>query len=134
MGASVAAVAGGDRLEAGVGSILGALAGEMDLAGETCLKLDALVGEIMAALPPAQRAQMTEGMHLVDLLSQQLHGLSAFARRMGGVVGDEVRAPVDDAIAGLTLGALAARMAQALGGETATAVEAADDAGDLDLF
>ncbi len=134
MGASVAAVAGGERLEAGVGSTFGALAWEMELAGATCLKLDALVGEIMAALPSEHRARMTEGLHLVDLLSQQLHGLSGFARAVGDMVGDEIRAPVGDALAQLTLGALADRMSQALGGGAAPAVEGADDAGDLDLF
>lgn len=133
MGASVAAVAGGERLEAGVGSTFGALAWEIELAGARCLKLDALVGEIMAHLPPEQRTQMMEGMHLVDLLGQQLTSLSAFARRLGEMVGDEVRAPVGDAIAEMTLGALADRMSQALGGEEKGLMDG-DDAGDLDLF
>ena len=134
MGVSTAAaMAAEDRLEAGVGATFGALAWEIELAGARCLKLDALVGEIMAHLPPAERAQMMEGMHLVDLLGQQLTSLSAFARRLGEMVGDEVRAPVGAAIADMTLGALADRMAQALGGQDKGLMDG-DDAGDLDLF
>jgi len=120
-------------LEAGVAATFNALAWEIELCGARCLKLDALIGEVMHGLPPEQRARLTEGLHTVDLLAQQLMSLSAFSRRVSGLTDDEIRVPVGDALADMTLGALADRMSQSLGGDDKGLMDG-EDAGDLDLF
>lgn len=120
-------------LEASVSGLLGVLAWEIELAGARCLKLDALIGQLMPNLPADQKAQMMEGLHMVDLLGQHLTSLSAFARNMSEQVPEEITAPVEGAIGDMTLGALADRMFTALGGEE-KGLNDGDDAGDLDLF
>lgn len=108
------------------------LAWEIELACARCTALDALIGELMQAVPENKRERLLEGMQSVDLLGQHLSGLSAFARRMSAEAPGGGGAPVNEALADITLGALAERMFTALGGvenDTATA-----DAGDLDLF
>ncbi|HEX5380517.1 MAG TPA: hypothetical protein VFW47_18200 [Phenylobacterium sp.] len=121
------------EMEASVASVLGVLAWEIELAGARCLKLDALIGELMPDMAPEQRAKLLEGLHTVDLLGQQLTSLSAFARHMSEVTPPDATAPVEAAIADMTLGALADRMLTALGGEE-KGLNDGDDAGDLDLF
>ena len=109
------------------------LAWEMELAGARCILLDSVIGELMGALPEDKRDRLMQGMHTVDLLSQQLTSLSAFARRMSGSVSEEYSVAVDDAIRDMTLGALADRMLAALGGDE-KGVNERENAGDLDLF
>lgn len=122
-----------DQFEAPVGSVFDALAWEIELCGARCMKLDALIGEVMGGLPPEQRARLTEGLHTVDLLAQQLTSLSAFARRVSGHVDPELKTPVGAALSDMTLGALADRMSQSLGGTDKGLLDG-EDAGDLDLF
>ena len=122
-----------DRMEAGVADTFGVLAWEIELAGARCLKLDALVGGLMQTLPADQLEPLVEGMHTIDLLSQHLTSLSAFARIMSDKVSEDIRAPVGAAISIMTLGALADRVSTALGGEEKN-LNDGDDAGDLDLF
>ena len=122
-----------DALEASVANTFGVLAWEIELAGARCLKLDALVGGLMQKMPADQLEPLVEGMHTIDLLSQHLTSLSAFARNMSDKIPDDVRAPVGDAIGVMTLGALADRISAALGGQEKD-LNDGDDAGDLDLF
>ncbi|MFN3521615.1 MAG: hypothetical protein ACK4YQ_05160 [Phenylobacterium sp.] len=119
-------------LETSLATMLDVLAWEIELAGARCVSLDAIVGELMPALPPAQRQRLTEGMHVVDLLAQHLTCLSAFARRLSEDAPAAATVPVTDALAGITLGALADRMASAFGREE-TAEEPVE-AGDPDFF
>ena len=120
-------------LEPSVASAFDVLAWEMELAGARCIQLDAIIGELMQALPAEHRQRLTEGMHTVDLLAQHLTGLSAFARRLSEEAPAHVTMPVSSALAGVTLGALADRMFTAFGGEE-DAAETLCDAGDVDLF
>ncbi len=120
-------------LDASVSSTFGVLAWEIELASARCLMLDDMVGDLMLNLPPDQQFRLTRGMHMIDLVCQQLTSLSAFARNMSGQVAEDVRAPVCGAIGDMTLGALADRMSTALGGEEKGLDDGAG-AGDLDLF
>lgn len=120
------------RLETGMATMLDVLAWEIELAGARCVSLDAVVGELMHAIPPEHRERLIEGMHVVDLLSQHLTSLSAFARKLSEDAPADACVPVTDALAGITLGALADRMATAFGAEESADVEIA--AGDLDFF
>ncbi|HEY9219938.1 MAG TPA: hypothetical protein VIO94_17970 [Phenylobacterium sp.] len=120
-------------LEASLATTFDVLSWEMELAGARCMMVDAVIGEVMASLPDDKRARLLEGMHAVDLLSQQLTSLGAFTRKMSGSVGHEMCAPVDEALRDITLGALADRMLTAFGGEGRD-INDGDGAGDLDLF
>ncbi|OYW94174.1 MAG: hypothetical protein B7Z13_05375 [Caulobacterales bacterium 32-67-6] len=118
---------------AGYGAALEALAGEIELAGARCILLDSLIGGVMPELSPAAREKLQASLQAIDLLSQHLAGLSAFARRLGVETEDQCEAPVALALRDVTLGALADRLLTALGGES-QGVEERDQAGDLDLF
>ena len=119
-------------VEATVSSTFNVLAWEIELAGARCIFLDTIIGELMQVIPADQRGWLLEGMHAVDLLSQHLTSLSAFAHRMSEDVPAEASAPVARAIADITLGVLADRMFTAFGGEEGG--EGVTDPGDLDLF
>lgn len=118
---------------ASVASTFDALAWEMELAGARCVLLDDAIGELMSGLGPEQKVKVLEEMHAVDLLSQQLSALSAFARKVGGQVGQEVAVDIRFALSDITLGAVADRMLSALGGKPQE-MFGGDVAGDLDLF
>jgi len=120
------------RLETGMATMLDVLAWEIELAGARCVSLDAIVGELMQTIPVEHRARLIEGMHTVDLLAQHLTSLSAFARKLSEDAPADACVPVADALAGITLGALADRMATAFGAEETADTDAG--AGDLDVF
>jgi hypothetical protein len=84
-------------------------------------------------MPVEQRERLLEGMHTVDLLSQHLTGLSAFMRRLSEDAPAHATTPVSQALAEVTLGALADRMFTSFGGEEQVLVGELD-AGDVDLF
>ncbi|MGZ8408163.1 MAG: hypothetical protein ACXWVJ_09070 [Caulobacteraceae bacterium] len=115
-----------------VATTLEVLAAELEIAGARCITLDRVMGEVMAALPEADRVRMLSGLHDVDLLGQHLTNLSAFSRGLSDSLPSHLTACVAGAISSLTLGALADRMVAGLGGGPAAARDASD--GDLDLF
>lgn len=119
-------------LKATIADTLDVLSWEIELAAARCIYLDSVIGQMIGLLPERKRAEFVESMHVVDLLSQQLTGLSAFSRKMSGGVPD-VSAYVDTALDQISLGALADRMSVALGG-IEKGVNDGDGAGDLDLF
>jgi len=125
-------MAGTEVLTPSVAATLDVMAAEIELAGARCIFLDKVIGEVMDRLSEADREQMLQGLHAVDLLSQHLTSLSAFARGMSVAVPAELAAPVGDALSEITLGALAERIVAGLGGGDGGCEPA--DAGDLDLF
>jgi hypothetical protein len=114
---------------------LDVLAAEIELSAARCIFLDRIIGEVMEGLPEAERARLMQGLHAVDLLSQHLTGLSAFARGVSAAAPEGMAVPVDAALSEITLGALAERMISGLGGgdDDDDAGEQPDD-GDVDLF
>ena len=122
-----------EPLEAGVAAALAVLAWEIELAGARCIRLDSIIGEFTQNLPAEEQERVLEGLHTVDLLSQHLTSLSAFAHKLSGEVAGELRAPIGPALGEITLGALADRMSVALGG-VEKGLGDGDGAGDLDLF
>ncbi len=123
----------GVGLEASLTKTFDVLSWELELAAARCIMLDATIGEMMKVIPADRGGDFIEAVHTVDLLSQQLTSLSAFARSMSASVGADASAPVGGALGDITLGALADRMSAALGGEE-KGVNDHDEAGDLDLF
>jgi hypothetical protein len=122
----------GSALKATIADTLDVLAWEIELAAARSIYLDSVIGQMIGLLPEERKAEFLESMHTVDLLSQQLTGLSAFTRRMSGDVPD-VSACVHTALNQISLGALADRMSVALGG-IEKGLGDGDGAGDLDLF
>lgn len=112
---------------------LDVLAAEIELSAARCIFLDRLIGDVMQGLPEADRARMVQGLHAVDLLSQHLTGLSAFARGVSAAAPQGMGVPVDAALAEITLGALAERLTAGLGGGDDDAGDVPDD-GAVDLF
>lgn len=123
---------GESALKATIANTLDVLAWEIELAAARGIYLDSVIGELIALAPEDRKAEFVESMHTVDLLCQQLTGLSAFSRKMSGDVPD-VSAFVHTALNQISLGALADRMCVALGG-VERGVNDADGAGDVDLF
>ena len=123
---------GESALKATVADTLDVLAWEIELAAARTIYLDSVIGQMIGLLPEARKAEFLDSMHIVDLLTQQLTGLSAFSRKMSGAVPD-VSAYVTTALDQISLGALADRMGVALGG-IEKGVNDGDGAGDLDLF
>jgi hypothetical protein len=123
---------GESALKATLADTFDVLSWEMELAAARCIYLDSIVGRMLSAIPDQRKSEFVESMHTVDLLSQQLTSLSAFARRMSGEAPD-VSAYVHTALSHITLGALADRMSTALGG-VEKGIDDGAGAGDLDLF
>jgi hypothetical protein len=126
------AAPGESALKATVADTLDVLSWEIELAAARSIYLDSVIGQMIGLLPEERKAEFVESMHIVDLLSQQLTGLSAFTRRMSGDVPD-VSTHVGASLNQISLGALADRMSVALGG-TEKGLNDGDGAGDLDLF
>ena len=121
------------KLDASLASTFDVLAWEVELAGARCIFLDSVIGEMMKVVPEAEQGRFVEAMHTVDLLSQQLTSLSAFTRRLSSVVPSESSLEVGEALGDISLGALADRMASALGAQE-RGINEREEAGDLDLF
>lgn len=119
-------------LKATISNTFDVLGWEIELAAARSIYLDSIIGRMIGLLPDERKAEFVESMHTVDLLSQQLTGLSAFTRRMSGDAPD-VHAYVHTALEQIPLGALADRMCVALGGVEKD-INDGDGAGDLDLF
>jgi hypothetical protein len=122
-----------DSLEASVATTFDVLSFEMELAAARSIMLDAAIGDMMKVIPEDEQDRFVETMHTIDLLSQQLTSLSAFARSMSGNVAEDASARVGPALGDITLSALADRMSAALGGASKGIFDH-DQAGDLDLF
>jgi len=113
---------------------LDVLAAEIELSAARCIFLDRIIGEVMEGLPEAERARLMQGLHAVDLLSQHLTGLSAFARGVSAAAPEGLGVPVQSALSEITLGALAERITAGLGGGGDDDAGDAPDDGDVDLF
>lgn len=122
-----------DSLDTSLSTTFDVVAWEIELAAARCIFLDSLVGRMLKEMPEKIRESFQEDVHTVDLLCQQLTGLSAFTRQMSGNVAPDVSAYVHTALDVITLGALADRMTVALGGVEKD-INDGDGAGDLDLF
>ncbi len=119
--------------ETGFDQVFDALAWEIELAGARCIFLDSLIGDLMKELPDSAKDKIQDGLQAVDLLSQHLTGLSAFARQIAIDTPVGQAAPVEEALKAITLGALADRLITSFGGEGG-GVDDRAGAGDLDLF
>lgn len=100
---------------------------EMQIAGDSCARLDGALAELLSAASGEQRFRVMQEMHVVDRLSQQLAALSGIARRLGGDVDPAVQVDLTAALSQVTLGEIVQRFR----GRDSLAP---DEDGDLDLF
>lgn len=121
-------------IEATMAATLDVLAWEIELAGAKCLQLDTAIGRTMESLPDEHRGLLIDGLHTIDLLSQHLSNLTAFARRMSADSPSTIMAPVNSAIGDITLGALADRIATAFGATSASELASGVESGEVEFF
>lgn len=110
--------------------VLTSIADELEHAGALCDRLETLVTQLVRASRGEPLAIALEEAQTVDVLTQHLAALAGFTRKLstqaagGGF-------DLSDAVAGVTLGDLANRLARVTR-EAEPLAKA--DAGDLDLF
>ncbi len=109
--------------------VLASLAHELEHAGELCDRLEMLVTQLVRASrgEPLQIA-LTEAQTL-DVLTQHLAALATFTRKLS-VQAESGQYDLTDAVAGVTLGDLAKRLAKVTHDSDALV----PTSGDLDLF
>ena len=110
--------------------VLASIASELEHAGALCDRLEGLVTQLVRASRGEPLAIALEEAQTVDVLTQHLAALATFTRNLSAQAssGDY---DLSDAVAGVTLGDLANRLARVTR-EAPVPVKA--DAGDLDLF
>ncbi len=110
--------------------VLASIANELEHAGELCDRLETLVTQLVRASRGEPLAIALHEAQTLDVLTQHLAALANFTRRVSAQAYDGGY-DLTDAVAGVTLGDLANRLANAT--RAAEPLTAAD-AGDLDLF
>ena len=111
--------------------VLASLADELEHAGALCDRLEMLVTQLVRASRGETLEIALHEAQTVDVLTQHLAALATFTRRLSTQAHAGGEYDLSDAIAGVTLGDLAMRLAQVT--RDAEALSAAES-GDLDLF
>lgn len=111
--------------------VLASLADELEHAGALCDRLEMLVTQLVRASRGETLEIALHEAQTVDVLTQHLAALATFTRKLSTQAQSGGEYDLSDAIAGVTLGDLAMRLAQVT--RQAEALSAAES-GDLDLF
>jgi hypothetical protein len=96
-------------------------------------ELDRALSRTIERIPADQRDDLIDSFHTIDMLSQQLGGLSGFTRALRENLHSGSRVCVGAALEGVTLGELAGRIRSTLGYEADDKVPETAS-GDVDLF
>jgi hypothetical protein len=118
-------------VEASMADVLSAVAGELGLARHACARLDGALGELLSAAPAEHRGAVMHELHAVDLLNQQIAALAGFVERLSGGTSGGIMIEVGQALGGITLGEVAARLGAGVGAPPAQSSMPADD---IDFF
>ena len=113
--------------------VLSSLAAELEHAGVLCDRLEMLVTQLVRASRGEPLEIALHEAQTLDVLTQHLAALALFTRKLSTQVSDGQQYDLDDAVAGVTLGDLANRLANAARGAQ-DPHHIAGPAGDLDLF
>ena len=111
--------------------VLASLANELEHAGALCDRLEMLVTQLVRASRGETLEIALHEAQTVDILTQHLAALATFTRRPSAQSSPEGDFDLTDALAGVTLGDLALRLAQVT---RETEGLTAPTSGDLDLF
>jgi len=110
--------------------VLASLASELEHAGELCDRLEMLVTQLVRASRGEPLEIALHEAQTLDVLTQHLAALATFTRKLS-TQAESGHYDLSDAVAGVTLGDLAKRLAKATRESEAFAAQAS---GDLDLF
>jgi hypothetical protein len=111
--------------------VLASIAQELEHAGELCDRLETLVTQLVRASRGEPLAIALHEAQTLDVLTQHLAALATFTRKLSAQAESDAY-DLTDAVAGVTLGDLANRLARVTR-EAPVRFKSAD-AGDLDLF
>ena len=109
--------------------VLASLASELEHAGELCDRLEMLVTQLVRASRGEPLQIALHEAQTLDVLTQHLAALAHFTRKLSAQA-EMGCYDLNDAVAGVTLGDLAKRLAKV----TRESEAAAHSSGDLDLF
>jgi hypothetical protein len=101
---------------ASVETVLKAISSEMSLAAVACGHLDVALGKILDVVPDEHRLSVMQELHTVDLLAQHITALTDFTGNLSQQHGQGVL-EVNDSLAAITLGDVAARLRAAIAAE-----------------
>jgi|WetSurMetagenome_2_1015567.scaffolds.fasta_scaffold150132_2 hypothetical protein len=107
--------------------VLAALATELAMAQDSCMRLDGAVGKLLASASPDQRNAVLQELAVVDHLHQHIGALGCFARQLAA------DSDTGRALGAITLGEVAHRLSVSLGQSVQADGDGAGE-GDLDLF
>lgn len=110
--------------------VLASIAQELEHAGELCDRLESLVTQLVRASRGEPLAIALHEAQTLDVLTQHLAALASFTRQLSTQAAGDAY-DLTDAVAGVTLGDLADRLARVT---RDAPLRAAAAAGDLDLF
>lgn len=113
--------------EARMDLVFAALASELSMALDSCVRLDGAVGKLLADASPEQRSAVLKELAVVDHLHQHIGALGRFASELAA------DADAERALQAVTLGEVARRLSASLGRADGAEVDPASE-GDLDLF
>jgi hypothetical protein len=113
--------------QARMDAVLAALATELAMAQDSCVRLDGAVGKLLAGASPEQRSAVLQELAVVDQLHQHIGALGCFARELAA------DADTERALGTITLGEVARRLSMSLGQVAGLEGDAVSE-GDLDLF
>jgi len=112
--------------------VLSSLAAELEHAGLLCDRLEMLVTQLVRASRGEPLEIALHEAQTLDVLTQHLAALAIFTRKLSSQAATGRAYDLADAVAGVTLGDLANRLANATRG--VDIYHPAGDSGDLDLF
>jgi len=111
--------------------VLASLADELEHAGTLCDRLEMLVTQLVRASRGEPLEIALHEAQTLDVLTQHLAALAGFTRKLSSQAESGREYDLSDAVAGVTLGDLANRLAQVTRGAR---IVLPGGAGDLDLF
>lgn len=91
-------------------TVLEALSAEMSIAAVSCGHLDSALGQLLEHVPPENRMQVMQEMHMVDMLAQHITAITDFTAGLAQSMAAEGEPDLDGSLSRITLGDVAARL------------------------
>ena len=114
--------------------VLDAVASEAAIARERFERLQAVMGDLVAACPPERQAEAMADVQLVDALAQHLEALATFAGELARRAGVDGQLQVKAALDRVTLAEVRSRLTRLCDDPDHPHHPVPVETGDLDLF